>query len=694
MPLTQLVPPYPIFTDRNGDPLDAGYLYFGEVNENPETNPIQVYWDVAFTQPVAQPIRTINGYPSRAGSPAAIYANSSFSVTVRNKRNELVIYSASGYGISPGTTASRTDQIIYNQGATAAVDRVLTSRLQDIVSVKDFGAVGDGVTDDTAEIQAALNYGIANGKAVYMPSGVYMFGGPPINPTFINGKSLSIFGDGPELTIIKEIPGSTQVRGSFNATFYFAATNVTVPQISVRNLTCDKSGSGTIPSTPGSFQYQQAHCFSVFASGTGVINKVIFENVVTKDKIGAGINLSAGQIDQAFIQNVHGIDFLYTGGQRGDLEFQASVGQLTVVGCSGLYVQSEPNVLLPFGGIRPTCHFINCDYTIYDMLGYDGDQDAQTYIMTGCTNGPTGEFWVRFGIFFANDCTLRTTTRVDWRNATSTISDSTIIIGHDTTTDTFQSLYISGVGLLKQDHIFSNCKFVSDSTASATTTGYAVINLSPLSVGANYKVTFRDCTFDPVFQYTANCYRAGTFVFDRCTLASRLAGWAIRTGGDATFISNVTIDSCNLSQISGSLVELAAAGASAWRLTFAGVMDYAKFSMTNRPATEYQDTKVTHNGYWLSDARPAAGGLNGQIVKLRKPTVGSASEFVVSTGNITTATFRSTAQAGINRGISGSRPAPTANDIGVQYLDTTLDADGKPIWWTGTAWVDATGLVV
>lgn len=41
---------------------------------------------------------------------------------------------------------------------------------------------------------------------------------------------------------------------------------------------------------------------------------------------------------------------------------------------------------------------------------------------------------------------------------------------------------------------------------------------------------------------------------------------------------------------------------------------------------------------------------------------------------------------------TGSRPsAPLTGQL---YLDTTLDADGKTIWYTGTAWVDATGAVV
>lgn len=170
MPLTQLAPPYPIFTDKSGTPLDNGYLYFGTANLNPETNPITVYYDSALTQPAAQPLRTSNGYVMRNGSPALIYANSQFSVTVRDKKKAMVIYSPVGYGLTPGTSATSTGQITYNEGSTGAVNRVLTSRLQDYVSVKDFGAIGNGVADDTLAIQAALDAQVP----LYIPDGEYL----------------------------------------------------------------------------------------------------------------------------------------------------------------------------------------------------------------------------------------------------------------------------------------------------------------------------------------------------------------------------------------------------------------------------------------------------------------------------------------------------------------------------------------
>jgi hypothetical protein len=61
--------------------------------------------------------------------------------------------------------------ITYTQGATGSQQRTVENKLQEFVSVKDFGAVGDGVTDDTADIQAAIDaMNTAGGGTVYLPS--------------------------------------------------------------------------------------------------------------------------------------------------------------------------------------------------------------------------------------------------------------------------------------------------------------------------------------------------------------------------------------------------------------------------------------------------------------------------------------------------------------------------------------------
>lgn len=101
MALTQVTGPYPIFTDLDGSPLDDGYLYIGAINQDPEQNPIQVFWDSNLTIPATQPIRTSNGYAYRNGTPALMYTGGEFSITIRNKREEFILYSPLGYGFEP-----------------------------------------------------------------------------------------------------------------------------------------------------------------------------------------------------------------------------------------------------------------------------------------------------------------------------------------------------------------------------------------------------------------------------------------------------------------------------------------------------------------------------------------------------------------------------------------------------------------
>lgn len=173
-------PPFPFFTDLQGQPLQAGSLYFGVAGQNPETDPIEVFWDAAGTQPALQPIRTINGMPSRSGTPAAVFMDGTdYSLTVKNAAGELVLYAQNAGSIS-GVALLKTELASSSVGlgsrlvawirrATGAVARWVEDKLADTVSVKDYGAVGDGLTDDTAAITVAA----ASGKTLFWPDGTY-----------------------------------------------------------------------------------------------------------------------------------------------------------------------------------------------------------------------------------------------------------------------------------------------------------------------------------------------------------------------------------------------------------------------------------------------------------------------------------------------------------------------------------------
>jgi hypothetical protein len=182
--------PFPVFQDRDGQPLDNGYVWIGVPNLNPQTNPVVAYYDAALTIVAAQPLRTINGYVSRAGTPAQIYVDGvSFSILVQDSKGSMVYNFPDGTGISPDACG-----VTYNPPFTGAVPYPVCEKLEQTVSVMDFGAVGNGVANDTAAFAAA----IAAQDCIYIPAGVYL-----VDSILINRVGVSLIGAGQANTTLK-----------------------------------------------------------------------------------------------------------------------------------------------------------------------------------------------------------------------------------------------------------------------------------------------------------------------------------------------------------------------------------------------------------------------------------------------------------------------------------------------------------
>jgi len=101
-----------------------------------------------------------------------------------------------------GSTAG-TSKVGFIATGTGAVSRSAQAKLRDMVSVEDFGAVGDGVTNDTVAIQAALNSGAAS---VQLTGKTYV-----VNGTLTIPPGVTLIGNSVASEYFPAGPGSTTV---------------------------------------------------------------------------------------------------------------------------------------------------------------------------------------------------------------------------------------------------------------------------------------------------------------------------------------------------------------------------------------------------------------------------------------------------------------------------------------------------
>ena len=215
------------FFDANGNPLSGGKLYTYAAGT---TTPATTYTSSSGATANANPI--ILDSAGRPSEQIWLDSNAAYKFTLTNSLDVPVWTKDNVPGIFADTVIEAAN-VEYNPPFTGALTSgyTLTDKLEQTVSVKDFGAVGDGVTDDTTAFQSALD----SGQPVFIPGGTYALSSKLTSVS----KPVAIYTDGG--AILKWVVGSA-TQG-----FDFTFDNITTHTLSMGDckLITECEGGGT-----------------------------------------------------------------------------------------------------------------------------------------------------------------------------------------------------------------------------------------------------------------------------------------------------------------------------------------------------------------------------------------------------------------------------------------------------------------
>jgi parallel beta-helix repeat protein len=203
-------------------------------------------------------------------SNSGLTASTSYTYTV-------AAYDAAGNtsGNSTAATTSTGTTTTITNPTTASCAPAPTSSL--VVNVKDKGATGNGVTNDTAAIQAAVDQVAGTGGTVLVPDGTYMI--DAVTHLYLRSNMTLRMTSG---AVLKAIPNNKENYGVVKIN---SASNVNVIGGTVQGERTQHQG------TTG----QWGHGIEIYGS-----NKVVIEGVISKDNWGDGFYISSVTKDSTF----------------------------------------------------------------------------------------------------------------------------------------------------------------------------------------------------------------------------------------------------------------------------------------------------------------------------------------------------------------------------------------------------------
>ena len=173
-----------------------------------------------------------NPFLSSSTGQVAFYAANGLYDLVVSKIGYLTV-TISAIELDDLLAPSGSNSVGYLPAGTGAVATTVQTKLRESVSVKDFGAVGDGTTNDSA----AINSAIASNRNVYFPAGTYLIAS---SIQVASKSNVVLQGAGVDVAIIKCSP---------SATFTVPALDITSSTtVSVNGLTVDSNSNSSLNS--------------------------------------------------------------------------------------------------------------------------------------------------------------------------------------------------------------------------------------------------------------------------------------------------------------------------------------------------------------------------------------------------------------------------------------------------------------
>jgi hypothetical protein len=388
-------------------------------------------------------------------------------------------------------------------GSTSA--RTLASRFADTVNVKDWGATGDGTTDDTTAINAAKAVVVSNGGTLYFPQGTYLISDEIL---FTDASEFKITGD------YATIKASTAMTVADNkCVFHLYGCSDFV----IENLILDGNRSGRGPTSV--FAAHTLRLRSHLSTAKPIKNGII-KNVTVKNGVADGFMVSLDSTTPTEVnwpQNIlfedcisdnnyrnaatiaNGKDITFRGGR-----YIGSTGN-SAGPCAGIDIEADATTVLPSGVVSNQRILIDGVY-FEDNVGLgvniNGTGDPEDCLITDC--------------FFTN-C---------GEDAIDTITGSAIIV--------------STPCIIKGNHFYKQTAtgnvLVGVISVSADSEAYAIIDSN----------TFKDCTSASDNNWCINIHSGSV---DYRTLVSgndfSNVTRAIQNDSDGTRIINNLIETCS-----------------------------------------------------------------------------------------------------------------------------------------------------